>query len=161
MLTFTEYFLNITMVNGNKIFETKRGGSHVLKAFRISNAKGANSETIATGQSSLPVTTLQGRKAIQLTISSYWSFSEIPSILTELAGSRIINEMVNIFLPGSVLIVTENDINRDISLNSAWMVDRFSFRRSKTRRGVIIYDLTLIEWNNDLVTFDPDVYWGA
>jgi hypothetical protein len=159
MLTLSEYFLNITMVNGNKIFLPAHGGDHVLKTFRVSMSKGANSESEPTGQTSTPHSVLMGRKAVTVTISGYWSYKDIPDILKSLEKNRIVNEMVNIFLPGSILVVTNNDMSIELPINSRWLVDTFAFRRSSTRRGIVVYDLTLIEWYNELVTLDPTAYW--
>ena len=160
MLTFTEYFLNITMVNGNKIFVPVHGTDHVMKSFRVSNVKGANSESYTTGQSSVPISTLLGRKATTITISSYWSFHEVPYLLEGLTNWRIVNNLPNVFLPGSILAVTNNEVNQNLPLGSRWLVDTYTYRRSSTRRGVIVYDLTLIEWHNELVVFDPTQYWS-
>lgn len=153
MLTFSEMFLNIVMNAdghpGNKGYKPISGGTHEIKAFKIVDARGVNKESMAVGQSNVPFSHQLGRKADTVTISGKWEVSEIPSVISA-CGYRVVPTMANIFLPGSVLTVTNNDQTWELPQGSNWLVKNFKYNRSVASRNLIIYEVQLIRWYEEL-----------
>ena len=155
MLTFTEKCLNITMTNGCKHYKsiTDDGVVHVLETVKISDVRVANAEsTPSYSQTNVPYSFLKGRKAEVVTIDGVLCQANptaISALLATLHG-RNLPTLYNVFLPCSVLICTNNENHTEIPVGSQWMVQTFSISRTATRRGVILFNLKLMRYYQEI-----------
>jgi hypothetical protein len=148
MITFAESFLYIDMIDGVKQYCPASGATLTLKVFNLTVTKANVSETYASGQSSVPISTLLGRSPEILRISGpLCKINTYSSVLATIGSNHYVNTLYNTFLVGSILTITSS-ISPEA--NGEWIVSEFTIRRTSQRRNLITYDLTLKKWYIDL-----------
>ena len=149
MFTVTERCLNIDMIDGVKQFDGLDTGSHTLKITNITKQRSANFNNQATGQSSVPFTTVTGQNPDEIQIVGVIGDLDDVAIAIN-SVTHNVNTLQNLFLVGSILTVTANTTNPEIATGTYWIVDSFTVRRNVKSIGKTTFELGLKRWYQDL-----------
>ena len=145
MLVFTERCLNITQVNGLKKYDPDASGyTHTLETVKIVNTRAINSTSYPSyTQDSCPYTHVAGRKAETFTIDGVLCEVTKVAPLLDSITNRNVNTLYNVFLPCSILTVSENTDHGEFPLGTDWIVESFTISRTSQRRSVILFSLVV------------------
>ena len=156
MITFTEYFLNITMThnsqNGHKGYNTVARATHTLPVYTISDTKqiykiGGSSYS----QTVTPYSVTMGKEPETIKIEGkLCRVSEVNTYLTPLAAHRKVNTIYNVFLPCSILQASSTTCPELMIGDALWLVDIFKVKRDLQHREWILYELALLKWYGGL-----------
>ena len=149
MLTITEYFLNIDMIDGVKQSVPTAGLTHTLTTYTISDVRGNNKSSQIGGQTSTPTTQLLGENPESVTITGkIGDVKRMNDIVSHMGDKRIVAAIYNLFLVGSVLDINAitNDDPDSVGIKGHWIVDGFTIRRNINNRNNSTYELNLLKW---------------
>lgn len=153
-LLVTESFLNITMDNGNKIYDKQSGAIHNLDVISVNDTRQGNYITTSGGdQYSIPLSITSGKKAdVVRIVFRIGSLTELNAMVSSISAHRYVSHPKNIFLVNSIVFINSGDNyfkeffkGYEGNAGTNWIVSSFSVRRSVKDR---LYkgDLVLKRW---------------
>jgi len=156
MLTLSEKFVRITMAStdgggggpGNKGYEYPNGAVHQIDTYTVRDIRSTNySQPVGSSQSSLPQSTLLGKKLESVVLNiRLGNSAEVQALCTNAASSRSNGcTPKNLFVAGSILAISGAS-HPELTSATYWYVESWSTRMGTGQR-IMVGDLALLEWN--------------
>lgn len=150
---FAEELLNLTMnyqgLWGNKGFDQSSNNLiHDVFITDINTGMELNSESTPTG--SLPISITHGLKIPTISITGYFPYrypDEFWDVfMPTIAAHRHVNSVKNIFLAGTLLIVSESKVMHELPATSKWFIKKYTWKRDSSHPDRGQFNLILLRW---------------